>query len=87
MAFIFFAAHVTVARHLYVATHATPAAPYDTWANAFTNLQQALDYLVEGDTLYLAGHDFEGGPLDGIASVWITAAACWRLPIRSSGDT
>ncbi len=32
------------AADIYVSTNGTPAADYDTWANAFTNLQEALDY-------------------------------------------
>jgi len=45
---------------VYVSTNATPAPPYDSWANAFTSLQAALVYLSNGDTLYLAGHRFVG---------------------------
>lgn len=48
----------------YVSTNGTSTAPYDNWDNAFTNLQEALDYAnpAETNTLYVAGQTFE---LDG----------------------
>ena len=42
----------------YVATNATPGSPYNTWASAYTNLQEALDGAAEGDVIRLAGHVF-----------------------------
>jgi len=48
-------------KSLYVTTNALPSAPYDTWATGFNSLQAALDYAKQGDTIYLAGHEFAGG--------------------------
>ncbi len=44
----------------YVSTNGTSTAPYDNWDNAFTNLQEALDFeaLQADDTIYVAGQTF-----------------------------
>ncbi len=59
------------AADIYVSTNGTPAADYDTWANAFTNLQEALDYAAsEGDVtnIYVAGETF-----------WLTDQIEWTI--------
>ncbi len=48
----------SAATEYYVSTNGTSTAPYDTWDNAFTTVQEALDYAGDGDTIYLAGHTF-----------------------------
>lgn len=53
------------ATDIYVSTHATPAHPYDTWANAFTNFQEALDYAQATpavSVIRMAGHVFATDP-------------------------
>ena len=47
----------TAVQLLYVSPDAVPAPPYNTWANGFTNLQDALDYpAARSDAvIYLAG--------------------------------
>ncbi len=55
---------------VYVATNATPAAPHDTWATAFTNVQDALDWAASSggttNTIFLAGQTF-----------WLTNQIVW----------
>ncbi len=67
---------------VYVATNATPAAPHDTWANAFTNVQDALDWAADpgnnSDTIHVAGHTF-----------WLTNQIEWTtagLTLRGGYD-
>ncbi len=45
------------ASRYYVATNGNSNAG-DRWSTAFTNIQDALDVAVDGDTVYLAGHAF-----------------------------
>ncbi len=57
---------------IYVSTNGTQSADYDTWANAFANLQDALDYAAsEGGvtTIYVAGQIF-----------WLTNQIEWATP-------
>jgi hypothetical protein len=46
-------------RELYVSTNAAASgSPWNSWSTAFTNIQQALDEALTGDTIYVAGHTF-----------------------------
>lgn len=56
-------------RSWYVAAGASEGAA-DRWANAFTNLQNALDVVGDGDTIHVAGHAFGGPPLPSTVTVF-----------------
>ncbi len=46
------------AAEIYVSTNGTQTANYETWAKAFTNLQEALNYASLNDTIHVAGQTF-----------------------------
>ncbi len=38
-------------KDVYVSPDATPSSPYDAWTNAFNDIQSAIDYASDGDTI------------------------------------
>lgn len=41
-------------KDVYVSPDATPSPPYESWASGFNDIQSAIDYAAEGDTLLVA---------------------------------